>query len=166
MSIGGSSIFSLINLGAFITGMIIYLKRPVKDYIFLRAKKVKDHKDGALTSLSSAEEGFKKYYGQLQDIGETMKKIMDEAISEGERNGQETLIDAEYIATRLVGQSMGRIKYEVMRGNKMFYREVVEKSVEGAEQILKERLSIDTQLKLCRSFLNRLSTTPPIARSI
>lgn len=149
-------ILGLVNLAILAVAAVYFLKRPVQTYLFSRSKNLKERKSKAMSSLTWARDEYRNYYTRLQNIDQDMKGLMSAAESEGERDGEGMIIQAEQIVDRVIEQSVTRADNIVSRKNREFYVDIVERSVSQAEKLMRGKLSLEAQVALGRSFLKRL----------
>jgi F0F1-type ATP synthase membrane subunit b/b' len=111
--------------------------------------------------MVKARESVKKYDLLLQNIGSYTKEILSKADKEEEQIKIMLIKEAEAAAAAIAKQSLVRTANEIRKRNREFYREIVEKSVKDAEEMMGKGLRHEDDLKICRSFLAKLSASRP-----
>lgn len=148
--------FGLINLSILTFVLVRLFRRPVRKFLESRKDNIKTRRVRSVSSFELVKTWQGKFRSRLKNIGEHMREMMEKAESEGERDGQMMLVEAEEVADRVIEQAMIRADHEVKKRNKEFYVEIVDKSVARAKKQLEEKLTVDDQVSLGKRFLEAL----------
>ena len=147
-------IFSTINLMLLGGAAYFLLKEPLIRRIKKRRERFQIKKNTAEEMYENAGIDYDQLYGQMKNIQQEMKDSIEEAAVEGEKEGEKHLLNIEKIADRLISESMARADSEIKKIKKSFHKEVIEKSLKKAEEMLKQEMTRGKEVELIKLFLN------------
>ena len=153
-------------IAQFISFMILFF--ILRALVWKRFLKVLDDRRERLASEfkriedSKAEVArLKAHYEEcLDNIDQTAKAKLEEAVSEGKRIAEEIRENANVEALQIIKKTDEAIKAELSRAREEFRDEVVDIAITAAGKVVEERLTESEDKKIVEDFLNRLDKMP------
>jgi len=96
------------------------------------------------------------YERKLDQIAETAKLKMQDAIAEGKRIAQEIKQGAELDSQRIIKNADEAIKDELARARDVLRDDIVNLTISAAEKVVGEKLTEDEDKKLVEDFLKQV----------
>jgi len=145
-------IWNLINFLALIVFLYLVAAKPI-------ANMIKGKQDKVTSSLTSVEERLteitKKIEGQaehLEVIKKEIKQIEEQAQSMSQKLYEEVIASANYEAEKIREQMKRSMEQDISRSRRDLRLEVVDKALAKAQQLAKQKLDNNLQIKIIESF--------------
>jgi len=149
-------IFGFINLILFLGILIYFARKPVANYYTQRAESVRAMVKEAHALLEDAKKIHENALHRSQKIDQEMQKII-ESTQESARNQAETIIAAaKQQAQQLVESAKATVDAETNKAITMIHEDMVDKTIQITEQMIKEKISSGHQRALVGEYLNKL----------
>ncbi len=121
-----------------------------------RIEGIKEDLEDLEAKKQAAKKELAKYREQLELLDKEAEKIIDEYTRQGEDAKDRILKEAESAADKLKDQATRNIEYEFDRARQQLQKDVVEKALTKAEQIIKARISEKDQDRLVDEYLEKV----------
>lgn len=121
-----------------------------------RIKGIKDDLDELEAKKNAANEELAQYRKQLKLLDNEAEKIIAEYTRQGEDAKERILKETSSAADKLKEQATRNVEYEFARAKQQLQKDVVEKALIKAEQIIKARISENDQDRLVDEYLEKV----------
>ena len=111
-------------------------------------------------SLEQAQEDALKlkldYQIKIAAIGEEQKKMIEQALLEGEKLKDELKKDAYIQSQKIIEQAREEIKYELVMAKEELKNKIIDLSIEAAESVIQDKLTEEEDRKIVWDFLDKV----------
>ena len=153
---GETLYLALLILGLIVAGAYLLSRGRVKRFIKNRYIMIMAQRRNVEADLGEAKANNKTFRARMESIRDDIDQALEDAEVAGEHDGKKMLIDAEIMADQIIGRSMQRADHEIMKKDREFYHDLVERYVEEVEQQLKGKTSLEQQVRWGKKILRKI----------
>jgi len=146
----------VLNFAVLAIAMVWLFKKFGVPALNSRIKGIKEDLDELEAKKKAAGDELAKYREQLKLLDKEAEKIIAEYTRQGEDAKERILKEAASAADKLKEQATRNIEYEFSRAKQQLQKDVVEKALTKAEQIIKARISENDQDRLVDEYLEKV----------
>ena len=148
--------YRVINFVVLLAALIFVLRKPISQALSSRIKNIREQLESLETQKAEAEKQLAQYNEKLSQLEKEAEKIIKGYIKQGNEAKAKILKEAEETAEKLQAQALRNIEHEFDKARQELQREIVEKSLEKAEQTLKKAITARDQDKLVDEYLDKV----------
>ena len=148
--------YRVINFVVLLAALIFVLRKPISQALSSRIKNIREQLESLETQKAEAEKQLAQYNEKLSQLEKEAEKIIKGYIKQGNEAKAKILKEAEETAEKLQAQALRNIEHEFDKARQELQREIVEKSLEKAEQTLKKAITARDQDKLVDDYLDKV----------
>ena len=148
--------YRVMNFVVLLAALIFLLRKPMSQALSSRIKTIKDQLESLETQKAEAEKKLAQYNEKLSQLENEAEKIVQGYIQQGKEAKAKILKEAEATAEKLQLQAKRNIEHEFSKARQDLQREVVEKSLIQAEEMLKKTITDQDQDKLVNEYLDKV----------
>jgi F-type H+-transporting ATPase subunit b len=148
--------FRVMNFAVLFIGLFLLLRKPLKNALNARIKGIKEQLEDLEVRKSAAEKELSRYNEQLALLDKESKKIVDDYIQQGEAAKAKIIAEAESAADKLQEQARRNIEHEFKQAEVALKEEILEKALQRAEDIVREKVSAEDQERLVDDYLKKV----------
>jgi F-type H+-transporting ATPase subunit b len=153
---GATDTYRVMNFSVLAIALFFLLRKPVAQALDSRIRGIKDQLDELEAKKRAAEEELAQYTQRLARLDEESQRIVDEYIQQGKDARARIIQEAESAAEKLEEQARRNIDNEFEQARKHLQEDVLEKALEKAEQIIRDRITEDDQERLVDEYLKKV----------
>ena len=146
--------YRVMNFVVLLVALILVLRKPISQALSSRVKTIKEQLESLEKQKAEAEKKLAQYNEKLSQLESEAEEIVQGYIQQGNEAKAKILKEAEASAEKLQIQAKRNIENEFSKARQELQREVVEKSLAQAEEMLKKVISDDDQNKLVNEYLD------------
>jgi F-type H+-transporting ATPase subunit b len=139
-----------------LVALILVLRKPISQALSSRVKTIKEQLESLEKQKAEAEKKLAQYNEKLSQLESEAEEIVQGYIQQGNEAKAKILKEAEASAEKLQIQAKRNIENEFSKARQELQREVVEKSLVQAEEMLKKAISDEDQDKLVNEYLDKV----------
>jgi len=148
--------YRVMNFSVLAIGLFFILRKPVAQFFSSRIKGIEDQFSELEKKKKDAEQTLAEYTEKLAQLDKEGKKIVDDYIRQGNEAKERILKEAESAADKLKEQALRNIDYEINQAKLRLQAEVLEKAIVKAEEIIKDKLTIEDHDRLVDEYLEKV----------
>ena len=148
--------YRVMNFVVLLVALILVLRKPISQALSARIKTIKEDLESLETQKVEAEKKLAQYNEKLSQLESEAEKIVQGYIQQGNEAKAKILKEAEATAEKLQVQAKRNIEHEFEKARQELQREVVEKSLVQAEEVLKKAMTDADQDKLVNEYLDKV----------
>ncbi|MGD8992975.1 MAG: F0F1 ATP synthase subunit B [Desulfobacterales bacterium] len=148
--------YRVMNFVVLLAALIFLLRKPLSQALSSRIKTIKEQLESLETQKTEAEKKLAQYNEKLSQLESEAEKIVQGYIQQGQEAKTKILKEAEATAEKLQLQAKRNIEHEFSKARQELQREVVEKSLIQAEEMLKKTITDKDQDKLVNEYLDKV----------
>jgi F-type H+-transporting ATPase subunit b len=148
--------YRVMNFVVLVVALILLLRKPLSQALSSRIKTIKEQLESLETQKAEAEKKLAQYNDKLSQLESEAEKIVQGYIQQGNEARAKILKEAEATAEKLQIQAKRNIENEFGKARQELQREVVEKSLVQAEEMLKKAITDEDQDKLVNEYLDKV----------
>ena len=148
--------FRVMNFVVLLAALIFLLRKPLSKALSSRIQTIKDELESLETQKAEAEKKLAQYNEKLSELESEAEKIVQGYIQQGNDAKAKILKEAEATAEKLQEQAKRNIEHEFSKARQELQRDVVEKSLVQAEEMLKKSITDQDQDKLVNEYLDKV----------
>ncbi|MGD2099319.1 MAG: F0F1 ATP synthase subunit B [Desulfobacterales bacterium] len=148
--------YRVMNFVVLLVALIFILRKPISQALSSRMKTIKEQLESLETQKAEAEKKLAQYNDKLSQLESEAEKIVQGYIQQGNEAKAKILKEAEATAEKLQAQAKRNIEHEFDKARQELQREVVEKSLVQAEEMLKKAITDEDQSKLVNEYLDKV----------
>ena len=148
--------YRVMNFVVLLAALIFLLRKPMSQALSSRIKTIKEQLESLETQKAEAEKKLAQYNDKLSQLESEAEKIVQGYIQQGNEAKAKILKEAEATAEKLQVQAKRNIEHEFDKARQELQREVVEKSLIQAEEMLKKAITDEDQDKLVNEYLDKV----------
>ena len=131
-------------------------KKPVAEFFSSRTKKIENEINELELKKADAEKKLAEYQAKFKNLDQESKQIVEDYIKQGEEAKVRIIAEAEAQAEKLEDMAKRNIEQEFKSAKAKLQKEIVEKAMEKAEEVIKASISSDDQDKLVDEYLKKV----------
>lgn len=148
--------YRLMNFVVLAAALVFILRKPVSQALSSRIKGIQEQLESLEIQRAEAEKKLAQYNEKLSQLETEAAKIVDAYIKQGNEAKAKLLKEAEQAAEKLRAQARRNIEHEFDRARQKLQQEVVESSLQKAEESLKKEITAQDQDKLIDEYINKV----------
>jgi len=148
--------FRVMNFTVLAVALFFVLRKPLSQALGSRIKTIKEQLDDLEAQKTDAEKQLAEYNDKLAQLEKEAEKIVDDYVRQGNEAKARILKEAEASAEKLQLQARRSIEHEFEQAKAELQKEIFEKSLVKAEEIIKSRISDDDQDSLVDEYLKKV----------
>jgi F-type H+-transporting ATPase subunit b len=148
--------FRVMNFTVLAVALFFILRKPLSQALSSRIKTIKEQLDDLESQKADAEKQLAEYNEKLAQLEKEAEKIVDDYVRQGNEAKARILKEAEASAEKLQVQARRNIEHEFKLAKAELQKEIFEKSLVKAEEIIKSRISDDDQDKIVDEYLTKV----------
>jgi F-type H+-transporting ATPase subunit b len=148
--------FRVMNFVVLAGALFFVLRKPASKALSSRIKDIKEQLESLEAQRAAAEKNLAQYNEKLSQIESEAAKIVDAYIKQGTEAKVKILKEAEQTAEKLRAQARRNIEHEFDKARQKLQQEVVESSLQMAEESLKKEITTQDQDKLIDEYINKV----------
>ena len=148
--------YRVMNFVVLLAALIFLLRKPISQALSSRIKTIKEQLESLETQKAEAEKKLAQYNEKLSQLESEAEQIVQGYIQQGNAAKAKILKEAEATAEKLQLQAKRNIEHEFSKARQELQREVVEKSLIQAEEMLKKTITDQDQDKLVNEYLDKV----------
>jgi len=148
--------FRVMNFVVLAGALVFILRKPVSQALSSRIKGIQEQLKSLETQTAEAEKQLAQYNEKLSQLESEAAKIVDAYIQQGNEAKAKILKEAERTAEKLRAQARRNIEHEFDKAKQKLQQEIVESSLQKAEERLKKEITAQDQDKLIDEYINKV----------
>jgi F-type H+-transporting ATPase subunit b len=148
--------YRVMNFTVLAVALVFILRKPLSHALSSRIKTIKEQLDDLESQKADAEKQLADYNEKLAELEKEAEKIVDDYVRQGNEAKARILKEAEASAEKLQVQARRNIEHEFEQAKAELQKEIFEKSLVKAEEIIKSRISDDDQDKIVDEYLKKV----------
>jgi len=148
--------YRVMNFSVLFIGLFFLLRKPISQFFSARIKGIENQLSELESKKKDAEQTLEEYTEKLAQLDKEGKKIVDDYIRQGNEAKERILKEAESAADKLKEQALRNIDYEINQAKLRLQAEVLEKAIVKAEEIIKDKLTIEDHDRLVDEYLEKV----------
>ena len=148
--------FRVMNFAVLVIALVFVLRKPLSQALSSRIKVIKDQLEDLEVQKSEAEKQLDEYNQKLAQLEKEAEKIVEDYIRQGNEAKARILKEAEASAEKLQVQALRNIEHEFEQAKLELQKEIFEKSLAKAEEIIKSKITGDDQDRIVDEYLKKV----------
>jgi F-type H+-transporting ATPase subunit b len=148
--------YRVMNFIVLLIALVCLLRKPISQALGARIKGIKDQLESLDAQKAAAEKRLAEYNEKLSQLETEAEKIVAEYIKQGNEARAKILKEAEASAEKLQAQARRNIEHEFGKAKQKLQQEIVEKSLNKAEAILKKEITDQDQDRLVDEYIDKV----------
>ena len=136
--------------------LFLVLRKPAGQALNNRIKNIASELEELEQRKAGVEKQLAEYNNRLATLDQEAEQIIAEYVRQGEEAKARILKEAQASAERLEEQAQKNIEYEFSQAKLALQKDVMEKALLKAEEIIKARISGADQERLVDEYLNKV----------
>ena len=148
--------FRVMNFTVLAVALFFVLRKPLSQALGSRIKGIKEQLDDLEAQKAEAEKKLAEYNQQLAQLEKEAEKIVDDYVRQGNEAKARILKEAEASAEKLQVQARRNIEHEFAQAKLELQKEIFEKSLVKAEEIIRSKFSGEDQDRIVDDYLKKV----------
>jgi len=148
--------FRVMNFTVLAVALFFVLRKPLSQALSSRIKGIKEQLDELEAQKAEAEKKLAEYNQQLAQLEKEAEKIVDDYVRQGNEAKARILKEAEASAEKLQVQARRNIEHEFSQAKLELQKEIFEKSLVKAEEIIRSKFSGEDQDRIVDDYLKKV----------
>ncbi|MGM0576575.1 MAG: hypothetical protein ACQEXJ_12670 [Myxococcota bacterium] len=150
--------FYIIDFVVFIGALWWFTRGPARRFLEERHDAVRKEMEAAAELRREAEERLRTYEARLRDLDDEIARMREDFRKDGERERERILAEAEAATERIRRDTQATVSHETSQLKQDLEAEIVERALDMAEEIVRDRMSADQHKRLVRGFIGDLES--------
>ena len=146
----------VMNFTVLAVALFFVLRKPLSQALSSRIKVIKEQLDDLEAQKVDAEKQLAEYNDKLAQLEKEAEKIIDDYVRQGNEAKARILKEAEASAEKLQAQARRSIEHEFEQAKSELQKEILEKSLVKAEEIIKSKISDEDQENIVDDYLKKV----------
>ena len=146
----------VMNFTVLAVALFFVLRKPLSQALSSRIKVIKEQLDDLEAQKADAEKQLAEYNDKLAQLEKEAEKIVDDYVRQGNEAKARILKEAEASAEKLQAQARRSIEHEFEQAKSELQKEILEKSLVKAEEIIKSKISDEDQENIVDDYLKKV----------
>lgn len=140
-----------------LAGALFYIARkPVAEFFTSRIKGIREELEDLEQKKRDAEKNLEAYAEKIANLDKESEAIVAEYVRQGEEAKKRILAEAEAQAAKLEDMAKRNIEQEFKAAKAMLQKEIAEKALAKAEDLVRQTISPADQDKLVDDYLDKV----------
>jgi F-type H+-transporting ATPase subunit b len=148
--------YRIMNFVVLAAVLIYLLRKPISQALAARIRGIKDQLASLEAQKAEAEKQLAQYSEKLSFLEKESEKIIAEYIKQGNEAKARILKEAEAAAEKLRVQARRSIEHELERAKLSLQKDILEKSLAKAEEMIRTHISVKDQEQLVDDYLEKV----------
>jgi F-type H+-transporting ATPase subunit b len=148
--------FRVMNFVVLVVALVFVLRKPLSQALGSRIKVIKEQLEDLEVQKTEAEKQLAEYNQKLAQLEKEAEKIVEDYIRQGNEAKARILKEAEASAEKLQVQARRNIEHEFEQAKLELQKEIFEKSLVKAEEIIKSKISGEDQNRIVDEYLKKV----------
>jgi F-type H+-transporting ATPase subunit b len=148
--------YRVMNFTVLAVALFFVLRKPLSQALSSRIKGIKDQLDDLETQKAEAQKKLAEYNQKLAQLEKEAEKIIDDYVRQGNEAKARILKEAEASAEKLQVQARRNIEHEFAQAKLELQKEIFEKSLVKAEEIIKGKFTGEDQDRIVDDYLKKV----------
>lgn len=148
--------YRLMNFAILAAVLVFILRKPISQALRSRIKSIQEQLENLEIQKVEAEKRLIQYNEKLSQLENEAAKIVDDYIKQGNEARAKIIKEAEQTAEKLQAQARRNIEHEFDQAKQKLQQEIVESSLQKAEESLKKEITAQDQDKLIDEYINKV----------
>ena len=148
--------YRVMNFTVLVVALFFVLRKPLSQALGSRIKGIKEQLDDLETQKAEAEKKLAEYNQKLAQLEKEAEKIVDDYVRQGNEAKARILKEAEASAGKLQLQARRNIEHEFAQAKLELQKEIFEKSLVKAEEIIKGKFTGQDQDRIVDDYLKKV----------
>ncbi len=148
--------FRVMNFAVLVVALVFILRKPLSQALSSRIRVIKEQLDDLEAQKAEAEKQLAEYNEKLSQLEKEAAKIVDDYVRQGNEARARILKEAEASAEKLQTQARRNIEHEFQQAKLELQKEIFEKSLVKAEEIIKSKFSGEDQDRIVDEYLKKV----------
>jgi F-type H+-transporting ATPase subunit b len=144
------------NFAVLVIALVFVLRKPLSQALSSRIKVIKDQLEDLEVQKTEAEKQLDEYNQKLAQLEKEAEKIVEDYIRQGHEARARILKEAEASAEKLQVQARRNIEHEFGQAKLELQKEIFEKSLAKAEEIIKSKITGEDQDRIVDEYLKKV----------
>jgi len=153
---GATDTYRVINFAVLFIALFFILKKPVSKALNGRIEGIKTELEGLEAKKKEAEKKLSEYDEQIAFLDREADKIIAEYIKQGEAARERILEESKKAAEKLEDQARRSIENEFKNAKLKLQKDILEKALIKAEELLKDKITSEDQNRLVDEYLDKV----------
>ena len=146
----------VMNFFVLAVALVLILRKPLSQALSSRIKMIREQLDDLEAQKADAEAQLAEYNDKLAQLEKEAQTIVDDYIRQGNEAKARILKEAEASAEKLQAQARRNIEHEFEQAKAELQKEIFEKSLAKAEDIIKGKISEEDQERIVDDYLKKV----------
>ncbi|MEE4262546.1 MAG: ATP synthase F0 subunit B [Desulfobacteraceae bacterium] len=148
--------YRVMNFAVLVIALVFVLRKPLSQALSSRIKGIKEQLDDLEAQKADAEKKLAEYNQKLAELEKEAEKIVDDYVRQGNEAKARILKEAESSAEKLQVQARRNIEHEFAQAKLELQKEIFEKSLVKAEEIIKGKFTGQDQDRIVDDYLKKV----------
>ena len=148
--------YRVMNFAVLAIALVFVLRKPLSQALSSRIKGIKEQLDELEAQKAEAEKKLAEYNQKLAQLEKEAEKIVDDYVRQGNEAKARILKEAEASAEKLQVQARRNIEHEFSQAKLELQKEIFEKSLVKAEEIIRSKFSGEDQDRIVDDYLTKV----------
>jgi len=148
--------FRVMNFVVLVVALGFVLRKPLSQALNSRIKVIKAQLDDLEAQKAEAEKQLEAYNDKLAQLEKEAEKIVDDYVRQGNEAKARILKEAEASAEKLQVQARRNIEHEFGQAKLELQKEIFEKSLVKAEDIIRSKFTGEDQDRIVDEYLTKV----------
>jgi len=148
--------FRVMNFVVLVVALVFVLRKPLSQALGSRIKVIKEQLEDLEVQKAEAEKQLAEYNQKLAQLEKEAEKIVEDYIRQGNEAKARILKEAEASAEKLQVQARRNIEHEFGQAKLELQKEIFEKSLAKAEEIIKSKITGEDQDRIVDEYLKKV----------
>jgi F-type H+-transporting ATPase subunit b len=148
--------FRVMNFAVLVIALVFVLRKPLSQALSSRIKVIKEQLEDLEVQKTEAEKQLAEYNQKLAQLEKEAEKIVEDYIRQGHEAKARILKEAEASAEKLQVQARRNIEHEFGQAKLELQKEIFEKSLAKAEEIIKGKITGEDQDRIVDEYLKKV----------
>ena len=144
------------NFSVLAIALFILLRKPVAQALSGRIEGIKNQLNDLEEKKKAAEKELSEFNEKLALLDQEAEKIIEEYIRQGNEAKARILEEAESAAVKLEEQAKRNIENEFKQAKERLQKDIMEKAIEKAEELIKNKITSTDQDKMVDEYLEKV----------
>jgi len=148
--------YRVMNFAVLALALFFVLRKPVSQALSSRSDGIKKQLADLEARKEDVEKKLAEYNEKLSKLDNQAEEIVAQYIQQGHDTKDKILKEAGLAADKLEEQARKNIEYEFKQAKLKLQKEILEKSLLKAEEMIREKINDQDQEKLIDEYLNKV----------
>lgn len=149
--------YKVMNFAVLAIALFFILRKPLSQALDTRIKGIREQLSDLEAKKKEAEKELAQYNERLLLLDQEAEKIVVEYVKQGNEAKERILREAQSAAEKLESQARRNIENEFERARGKVRRDIIEKALAKAEDLVKQRITDEDQERLVDEYLMKVA---------